>query len=284
VVAKNGEEAWQFLVEETQQHQEAANTGTRLAILDWQMPRMDGIELCRKIREKTLIKGKKYIYIILLTGRDHQEDIIQGLSAGADDYMVKPFDLEELKVRIKIGERILQVEDKKIELTSTDRLTQLWSRIKILDFLNEEWERSHRLKMPLGVILINIDSFKSFNQKHGTKVGNQILLEVASRIKNSIRIYDKIGRYYGDEFLAVFPNCRKNQIIHIGERIRRTVRNDKVETEAGSLSISLSAGGTSSEFFPKCSDKDLVEASKKALLMAKKKGRNQVIINKPEEE
>ena len=124
ILTKNGDDAWKTI----------NNSNIRLAILDWEMPGMDGIQLCRKVREKYKKENTKYIYIILITGRNQQEDIIKGLSAGADDYMTKPFNFLELKVRLQNGKRIIKLEDSRIELANTDSLTKLWNRKKIFEF------------------------------------------------------------------------------------------------------------------------------------------------------
>ena len=284
VVTKNGEEAWKALMEEDTQPRGREESLIRMAILDWEMPKIDGVELCRRIRERSMAKNKNYVYIILLTGRDRQEDIIKGLSAGADDYMTKPYNFLELKVRLKNGERIIQLEDTQQELANTDGLTKLWNRSKIQEFLEEEIDRSSRYGNPTGVIMIDIDLFKHANDTYGHLIGDKVLSEVASRMKKAVRQYDKIGRYGGDEFLAVFPNCRKDHITHIAERLRRVINNEKFLTKAGTLKISISIGGTSSEFFSNCTGVSLIEASDKALLSAKSEGRNRVIILDPQPE
>jgi len=134
IVTKNGEEAWNII----------KNGGIRLAILDWGMPKMDGLELCHKVRNEYQPKEEKYIYIILLTGRDLEEDIITGLSAGADDYITKPFSYMELKVRIQNGERIIALQDIQLQKANMDGLTQLWNHKKILEILEEELNRNFR--------------------------------------------------------------------------------------------------------------------------------------------
>lgn len=269
--AKNGEEAWQIIKKEE----------IRLAVLDWMMPRMDGVELCRRIRQEFQEGISKYIYIILLTGRNQQEDVIQGLSAGADDYMIKPANLLELKVRLQNGKRIISLEDNRIKLASYDNLTKLWYRHKILEFLEEELDRSRRVNLPTSAIMVDIDHFKKINDTHGHFIGDTVLCEVASRLKNAIRRYDKIGRYGGDEMLVVLPNCRQNDLSHIGERLCQAICNEKVESESGLLSVSISLGGASSEFSPKSTADKLVQASDKVLLTAKEQGRNRFVIADP---
>lgn len=278
VVTKNGKEAWNILNKENQLPKSAHEKFVRMAVIDWEMPKMDGVELCQIIRNTSLPKRNNYIYIILLTGRDKQEDIIRGLSAGADDYMTKPFDFLELKVRLKNGERIIQFEDAQVKLASTDSLTSLWNRNKILEFLSEEIERGQRKGIPVGVIWADIDHFKEVNDTYSHVVGDKVLSEVSSRLKKSMRNYDKIGRYGGDEFLAVFPNCRQDHIRYIAERLRQVICEEDIKTDAGPLAITISVGGISSEHTKSISTKEIIEASDQALLTAKKQGRNRVVI------
>jgi len=274
VVARNGEEAWQI----------AKKDKIHLAILDWMMPGMNGVELSRKIRQEYQDKKSKYVYIILLTGRDKQDDIIQGLSTGADDYMTKPFSFQELKVRLQNGERIIKLEEERIELASYDSLTKIWNHNKILEFFYEELERGRWENQPTGIIMIDIDNFKQINDSYGHMVGDSVLLEVANRLKKPLRKYDKVGRYGGDEMLVVIPNCNEVTVKQIGERLCLSVSQEKVHTEAGNLKVFISLGCASSETFPNAPGKYLVQVSDKALYLAKKKGRNRIVLaNSPKQ-
>lgn len=277
----NGLEAWNALTKESLEHTEPDSIPTRIAVLDWEMPKMSGVELCRKIRNELLPRWKHYIYIILLTGRDHQDDIIAGLDAGADDYITKPYDSVELKVRLRNGNRIIELEDRRIASAVTDHMTQLWNRTKIREFLNEEVDRSNRNGSSLGVLWADIDRFKQINDTYGHIVGDQVITELAKRLANSMRRYDKIGRFGGDEFLAVFPTCRQDNIEVIGNRLCRAANSSDVKTDAGHLNVTISVGGTSSEFYPQLSPDELIEASDRALYLAKNAGRNQVKVIEP---
>ncbi|MFQ5722324.1 MAG: diguanylate cyclase, partial [Candidatus Aminicenantales bacterium] len=254
----------------------------RLAILDWMMPKMNGLELCRKIREE---KKEKYLYIILLTSRDRHEDTVKGLSAGADDYIVKPFHHLELKARLETGKRIIDLENRLIqsqkqleELATKDSLTYLWNRRTIIILLADEIERSHREHKPVGVLMIDIDRFKEINDTYGHYVGDEVLIAVTSRLIRKVRVYDKIGRYGGDELLVVLPNCGLKTVKSIAERLRKAVHSQKVKTEAGLIEVSLSLGGTSSEVLANPTVEAMIKASDRALYQAKNKGRNSVAI------
>lgn len=268
VMAQNGWEAWSMIKKES----------IRLAILDWMMPGINGLHLCKKIRQELNDHNSKYIYIILLTGKDQQEDIIAGLSAGADDYMVKPANLLELKVRLQNGSRIIDLEDKRIHLASYDSLTNLWNRNRIFEFLEEELERSSREGQETGTIMVDIDNFKNVNDTYGHFIGDIVLVEVAARLKDSIRLYDKIGRYGGDEMLIVLPNCNQTRIAQIAERLRLTVCQNTINTDKGKLEVSISLGGASTQSLSEITLESLLQASDNALYLAKKHGRNCVVV------
>jgi len=270
VSARDGNEAWEL----------ARVNDIRLAILDWNMPGIDGIELSHKIRNEYQKEDSKYIYIILLTGRGGQDDIIQGLSTGADDYMTKPYSFVELKYRVQNGERIIKNEDKRIRLASLDNLTKLWNRNKIFDFLDTELKRGERENTPTGVVMIDIDHFKRINDRYGHLIGDEVLVEVADRLKSAIRPYDRIGRYGGDEILVVLSNCGNKDAKNIAKRLYDSVTDKKIPTEIGSLKINISIGCVSNEKFLQVSRMELIQASDNALLSAKKKGRDRIILSK----
>ncbi len=271
VTARNGLDAWNLVLKDS----------IRLAILDWMMPGIDGINLCRKIRNELTQTKSEYVYIILLTGKNQQEDIIEGLSSGADDYMAKPANLLELKVRLLNGSRIIDLEDKSIQLATTDSLTDLWNRRKIFEFFEEELDRGTREHILIGVIMIDIDNFKKINDNFGHSVGDKILSEVAFRLKHSLRRYDKIGRYGGDEMLIVLPNCNHNDVISIAERLRQVICSKKIKTSAGNLEATISLGGVSTQYIKEISHEKLLEISDKALYQAKQKGRNCSVVTEP---
>ncbi len=274
VITRNGEEAWK----------EIKGDELRLTVVDWMMPKMDGIDLCRKIRQE---KKSNYTYIILLTARDHQQDIIEGLSAGADDYMIKPVNLLELRARLEKGKRIIQLEDnllesqeRLIELASRDSLTGLWNRANVLKFLEEELEQGLRENYPVSVVMIDIDHFKKINDTFGHCIGDIILAKVSYRLKKNVRIYDRVGRYGGDEMLIILPNCSLEDSAQIAERLCLAISKRKMKTSAGLLPVTITLGCASSKNFSQPSVDVLIQASDKALYKAKNQGRNRIALAK----
>jgi diguanylate cyclase (GGDEF)-like protein len=271
VTAKDGKEAWSAL----------NNEEIKLVVLDWMMPEINGIQLCRKIRENDHTREEKgYTYIILLTARDEQKDLIKGFSAGADDYITKPFQHLELKARLKTGKRIIDLQRQLQEQASRDGLTGLWNRKRMFRILDKEINRSQRDNLPLAIIMIDIDRFKAINDTHGHQVGDIVLQKISSILKKSVRNYDEICRYGGDELLIILPNCNFAQAESIAERLRKKVSKHRISSDTVSLTISLSLGGVSTEnFATDLTSEAFIMAADAALLEAKNKGRNCVIIN-----
>ncbi|MBN1271264.1 MAG: diguanylate cyclase [Candidatus Aminicenantes bacterium] len=249
----------------------------QLAILDWMMPGMNGVDLCKKIRTEYQKKMSRFIYIIMVTGRDLQEDIIAGISAGANDYMTKPFNLLELQVRLQNGRRIVELEENCLRLATYDSLTNLWNRSKIFEFYEEELSCGQKQNQPTGIIMIDIDHFKNINDSYGHYTGDIVLKETARLLKQALRNYDKIGRYGGDELFIVLPKCDQEEIKVIGERLRSTISKCHFDIQTPPLKITISLGGVSSDVFPNASKEELIQACDRALYQAKKLGRNRLV-------
>jgi diguanylate cyclase (GGDEF)-like protein len=269
---ENGVDAW-----ETLQREDAP----QLAILDWMMPGMDGIELCRRIRKHDL---GPYRYVLLLTAKDDKQDVVAGLEAGADDYLTKPFDVDELRARVRAGKRILDLQAALLRAQTAlqfdaahDRLTAIWNRGAILDLLKREVERSRRTHDSLGIIMADVDFFKKVNDTHGHPVGDDVLREVGHRLVSALRSYDAVGRYGGEEFLIVVPGCDPLNLLVTAERLRRKIADQPVATSAGPVAVTISLGlaavqADESEIDPEIFLRDADEA----LYAAKARGRNRV--------
>jgi diguanylate cyclase (GGDEF)-like protein len=252
--------------------------GIRIAILDWKMPEINGMELCRNIRKEIQERRSENIYVILLLCNDREDDIINGISAGADDYIVKPINFLELKILIQNGDRIIKLEDSCIKLASFDPLTKLWNRNKIFQILDEELNRGWRENTHTGIVMIDVDHFKKINDSYGHLAGDAVLAEVASRIQKGLRPYDKAGRYGGDEMCVVLPKCNLNIVKLITERIRLSVCGKNIKTDAGLLNVTISIGGTISDNSSHSSGNIFIKTSDEALYIAKEKGRNRTVI------
>ena len=274
-LAGNGLEAWQALQEED---------APQMAVLDWMMPGMDGIELCRKIRGHD---GGPYRYVLLLTARDDRQDVVTGLNAGADDYLTKPFDAEELRARVRAGRRILELQHALLHARDAlqfqaahDPLTELWNRGAILGFLQREIDRQRRNNLPLAVLMADLDHFKEVNDTHGHLVGDAVLQEVARRLTATVRSYDFVGRYGGEEFLIILPGCSGSDLTASAERLRRTIADRPIETSAGAIAMTLSLGCASAqpdgEGLQSCTA--LLCSADTALYTAKAGGRNRVAV------
>lgn len=265
----NGSQAWEVL---------QRDDAPRLAILDWMMPGLSGPEVCGLVRQQ---RKRYYTYIILLTSRHEKEDLIAGMEAGADDYLVKPFDSSELKVRLGPGRRIVELQTKLLEAqellreqATRDALTRLWNRHAIFDILLRELSRSQREFSPLGIVVGDIDKFKSVNDTLGHLAGDAVLREIASRIQASIRAYDAAGRYGGEEFLVILPRCDADQAVMTAERIRGSIELKPIDYGGGFVNITASFGVTALPGGEICTPEKLIRAADEALYEAKGSGRN----------
>jgi len=251
-----------------------------VVILDWMMPGINGPELCLKIRAR---KDCLYVYIVLLTGKNNPEDLIVGLDAGADDYLTKPFHLGELEARLRAGKRVVDLQNELIGARETlriqamhDSLTQLLNHGAILDSLLGEINRGHREQQPLSLILADLDGFKKVNDSYGHVVGDQVLVEVARRMRNCLRSYDAIGRYGGEEFLVVMPNSEDSQALQLAERIRLAVSSEPFRLPQVDLTITVSQGVVTWMKPESVPIEQLIQAADRALYSVKNSGRNGV--------
>jgi len=239
------------------------------------MPKMTGVELCRKIRND---KSGKYTYIILLTSKNKQKDINKGLTAGADEYLTKPFNPIELKARLKTGKRIIDLLEKLHKQAIYDGLTKVFNRREIMRILKEELLRAQRTNQPLSIIMLDIDCFKQVNDTYGHPVGDEVLVKITSRIIKALRAYDKIGRYGGEEFIIILPHNSLKSVKKAAERMRKNISQKSIQTSAGPLKLYVSLGCTSTENIEANSAEMMIKISDKALYKAKNKGRNCTVV------
>jgi len=268
-LAANGAEALRVLEE---------SEGPRLAVLDWMMPELDGVDVCRAVRK---LASERYIYIILLTVKEQRAEIVEGLESGADDYITKPFDLDELKARLRAGKRILKLQEQlvatrdELRVRAThDSMTGLLNREAILDMLKNELSRTARVGT-LSIILGDIDHFKRVNDTHGHPAGDLVLQEAARRMRSAVRAYDSVGRYGGEEFLIVSPGCGVSEAVEQANRVRVRMADEPIVVPGGGVAVTISLGVAAA-----ASDanqmSDLLRAADQALYAAKNNGRNRV--------
>jgi two-component system cell cycle response regulator len=250
----------------------------RLAVLDWMMPGMEGVQICRLIRERA---DRPYIYVLLLTARTEKQDLLEGLKLGADDYLTKPFDAQELQARLHVGERILDLQDRLIaakeELrfrATHDALTGIPNRGAVLDAIKREHSRQVRESSSFGVIMADLDHFKSVNDTYGHLCGDAVLKEAARRITACTRPYDIVGRYGGEEFLIVVAHADASITLALAERMRKAIQSEPIITDAGEISATASFGAVVSANASTTDPKMLVQLADEALYRAKRLGRD----------
>ena len=249
-----------------------------LALLDWLLPGMDGIDVLRRIRK--LSQGN-YVYTVMLTSKSHKQDRIKAMEAGADDYLAKPIDPPELRSRIMVGKRILELQQSLRFAATHDFLTTLLNRSEILATLEREVSRGARDDKPASIILADIDHFKRINDTLGHAAGDGVLKEVARRLKADLRPYDLVGRYGGEEFLLILPGCNLANGSRRADDIRKLVAAQPIKTPAGATSTTISMGVTATDTSRYCTPAEFLQEADVSLYAAKKNGRNRVEIFVP---
>jgi len=260
--------------------------GPRLALLDWLMPGMDGPAVCREVRK---LVQHSYVYLVLLTFMESKQDIVTGLEAGADDYLTKPCDPEELKARLRSGRRILELEDRLVEAREAmrfkamrDPLTGLFNRGAMMDFLVRELARSRREQGCATLLLGDLDHFKRVNDTYGHGVGDEMLREAARRLLESVRSYDFVGRHGGEEFLLILTNCDTAHALERAESIRHAIAHPAFDTSRGPLPVTISLGVLSTRDWELSPVEEILHGADTALYEAKAAGRNCTRLARPD--
>lgn len=270
VLAKDGKEAWKAL---------SARNAPRLAMLDWVLPEIDGVEICRRLRSSG--RDLPYTYTILLTAKSERQEMLEAMAAGADDFLPKPFDPPELKARLLVGKRIIDLQQKLVSANEAlqfaachDFLTGLWNRAEILHFLRRELERARRDRTPVGMVLADVDHFKKINDTFGHDSGDAVLKTVGQCLSTGLRPYDGVGRYGGEEFLMIIPGCDLQTTLRRANQIRELLATTDIPLPQGNTRVTISMGVTTTDA---TTDIDqLVRHADIALYEAKRNGRNRV--------
>jgi len=277
-------ENWGYEVTATKDGAEAlralqAEDAPRLAILDWMMPGMDGVDVCRRLRARETLQPT---YIILLTALGDKESVVTGLNAGADDYVGKPYDPDELHARLEVGRRLVELNGELLEAqhalqvqASTDALTGVMNRRAVVEELEREAERAAREGSSLGLGMLDVDHFKLVNDTYGHAAGDAVLREVVRRVVGVMRPYDAFGRFGGEEFLVLIPGSGEGGLKTVLERIRNVIGSAPFLVDGHELVVTVSLGGAvrGSE-----SVDGLIARADDALYTAKEQGRDRVIV------
>jgi two-component system, cell cycle response regulator len=269
VVASNGADAQRIL---------SGSDAPRLAVVDWNMPEKTGLDVVRELRTSS---NDQYTYVLLLTAEAQKDRLLEALRAGCDDYITKPFDAKELEARLFVGGRIVQLQEqlgaalKSAEYRGThDALTGALNRGAVLEALEREMTRSEREKTSLAAILLDVDHFKSINDMFGHLAGDEVLRQLVMRIAAVIRPYDTFGRYGGEEFVVLLPDCTLTDGVATAERICHTLCQNPFKVEGREIAVTVSAGVAVSDASSRKTQ--LLREADSAMYRAKAAGRNRV--------
>lgn len=263
-----------------------------VVLLDVDMPDVSGIDLCRKIRGLT--RNGPYVAIIFLTGSSSKENLVVGLSTGADDYLAKPCSLPELKARIKTNLRIKKItdelvasrkklleENRKLErLTMTDDLTKLYTMRFFTARLEEEYSRACRYHYDLSLIMLDLDHFKRVNDSCNHIMGSYVLAQVGTKVRQQLRSEDLAARYGGDEFVILLPHTGANGALASATRIAKSIKDSQFILEQFNVKVTASLGVYTfhgSDKQPKNNSNELLKKADEFLYLAKNNGRDLVM-------
>ena len=268
-IATNGEHAWRL----------ARDERFDVVISDWMMPGLDGPELCRRIRAQ---EGKPYMYLILLTCKHSQGDRLTGLRAGADDFIVKPLDVEELEVRLEIARRFLAVQDELerrnrllSDLALSDELTGVSNRRRFRQSLDVHHSQALRQSVPLSLAMLDVDFFKGYNDTFGHPAGDELLKVVARTLVENVRKGDEVARIGGEEFAVILPDTDARVALDLAERLRATLaRIDwPLRPVTACLGVSTLPGTSAASAIEPST---LIDQADRALYFCKRTGRDRV--------
>jgi diguanylate cyclase (GGDEF)-like protein len=246
-----------------------------LAIVDWTMPGLDGVDLCRALRAR---KSDTYTYVILITARDDPQSMLVGLEAGADDFLAKPVAPEELRARLRAGRRIVELQERLIAAREEQRrhadrdgLTGVSSRRRVLEALSNCLSERAAGDTELALALIDLDHFKPINDDHGHLAGDRVLRAVCERVQRVLRRTDVFGRYGGDEFMVVLPETGRREAAEIARRMCEAISSQPIDCGETSLRVTASIGVATADG-PVQDREELIKRADRALFRAKSAG------------
>ena len=271
VATVDGAEAWEAM---------RRPDAPRLAILDWMMPGLTGVEVCRRVRA---LGSDEPPYLIILTSRDQKPDIVAGLESGADDYLSKPFDPGELRARVDVGRRLLELQanlrearDALAHAATHDPLTGALNRLAFAEALSRELSREQRHGHGLALGICDVDMFKKVNDTYGHQVGDEVLCGLVRLLTGGLRGHDLLGRHGGDEFVVLATHVAGAHAGTLHERMRAAVADTPIPTTVGDLFVTISFGV--SRWKEGETADDLLAAADTALYRAKNAGRDRVCL------
>ena len=261
--AENGRQARDMILQELPD----------LVVCDWDMPELDGVGLCREIRQQEL---PQYVYFLLLTGKSGTRDVLEGLAAGADDFLSKPIDRAVLMARLEAGARVLRMERRLRTVSQYDPLTGVMNRRAFHQHFDQEWKRAARYDHPLSCVMVDLDFFKRINDTHGHAAGDATLAAVASLLADQCRPSDILCRYGGEEFCTLLTETNEAGAAQWAERVRTAISETPIHAGDVALRITTSLG-VAQRLDDTASPEQLVELADQGLAVAKQSGRNRVV-------
>lgn len=275
VEADSGAAAWELLNQDDP---------PRIAIIDWMMPSMDGVEICRRLRDRT---DGPLIYTILLTSKTDESALIHALEQGAHDFQTKPANPGELRARLLVGRRFVEADDRLNEslarmeqMAATDALTGVANRRHFFQLAERELYRIQRSRSPVALMVIDIDNFKEINDSYGHAAGDAALCHLVAVCQLSLRRTDVIARFGGDEFVVLLPECDPPTAVQTAERLRHSVNATPVPDKSGAFQVEVTIGvATTAEGSSPVDDiGTLLRLADEALYEGKAKGRNRIAV------
>ncbi len=275
VVASSGEEAWRLF----------ETVDVEAVISDRMMPGMDGVELCRRIRA---CARDTYTHFIFLTAFDKKADVLSGMEAGADDYLVKPLDIDDLRMRLLVASRVtslhrqLSQQSAQLELfdqSRTDPLTQLGSRLRLSEDIENIYARANRYGHTCCAVMCDVDFFKAYNDSKGHLAGDEVLQAVSRALMNTTRSGDQVYRYGGEEFLILLPEQSLDDGLAAAERYRKAIEELAIPHDSSPANnvVTISAGVAVLSHSEGKSVGAWLNEADAALYGAKQLGRNRVL-------